>query len=229
MFSKAFVILVLSPTIFFAEEVGPKLNAGGSGKVTLDATWTVVRLGVEIEKNDSETLEGDLSRSLAELVDSIKGEGVAKVETTNYQIVPEYSPNTEKRTIKGYRGLGEVSFKTTRELAAKIISKAMRSGSNRLNGVEFKASDEALQKGRLQAIQMASKQAMDNAKAALEALGLTLNDIKTVDVQVNPSYPRPLRNELVSFAAKNSQLQLEGTEEVDAQVNLSVSFTPKNQ
>lgn len=229
MFSKAFVILALSPSIFFADEVGPKLNAGGNAKVVLDASWAVVKLGVEIEKGDSETLEGELSRSLTDLIESIKGEGIAKVETTNYQIVPEYTPNTEKRTIKGYRGLGEVSFKTTRELAAKIISKAMRSGSNRLNGVEFKASDEALQKGRQQAIQMASKQALDNAKSALEVLGLNLSEIKTVDVQINPSYPRPMRNELVSFAAKNSQLQLEGTEEVDAQVNLSVSFTPKTQ
>jgi uncharacterized protein YggE len=91
--------------------------------------------------------------------------------------------------------------------------------------VEFKASDEALQKGRGEAIQMAARQALDNAKSALSALGLSLKEIKTVDVIVNPTYPRPMRNELVSFAAKSNQLELEGSEEVEAQVNLSMTFT----
>lgn len=221
---KAFLILALAPVLLFSIEPETKLNAAGTGKLSLEATWAIVRLGVEVENSDSESLEMALSASLNDLILSIKKEGIEKVDTTNFNISPEYS-NNEKRTIKGYRGLGEVTFKAPRDQAARIISLAMKSGSNRLNGVEFKASDEALHKGRGEAIQLAAQQALENAQSALSALGLSLKEIKTVDVNVNPTYPRPMRNELVSFAAKSNQLELEGSEEVEAQVNLSVTFT----
>lgn len=221
---KALAILALVPLFLSAVENETKLNAAGTGKLSLEATWAIVRLGVEVENVDSESLEMALSNSLNNLIESVKKEGIQKVDTTNFNIIPEYASN-ENRKIKGYRGQGEISFKAPREQAARIISLAMKSGSNRLNGVEFKASDEALQKGRGEAIQMATRQALDNAKSALSALGLSLKEIKTVDVSVNPTYPRPMRNELVSFAAKSNQLELEGSEEVEAQVNLSMTFT----
>lgn len=227
MKSKVLAVFALAPIFLIANEGETKLTAGGLGKISLEATSTIVRLGVELENADSESLEMALSSSLSDLIASIKKEGITKVDTTNYQIIPEYANanNNDKRTIKGFRGIGEVTFKALRGDAARIISKAMKSGSNRLNGVEFKASDEALAKGRTQAIQMAAQQALENAKSALSALGLSLKEIKTVDVIVNPPFPRPLRNELVSFAAKSNQLELEGSEEIEAQVNLSLVFT----
>lgn len=67
---------------------------------------------------------------------------------------------------------------------------------------------------------------MESAKSAFKALSLEIDEVVSVELNAQPTPPTPWRGQAVAFAAKNAPVELEGAQEVDAQVQLKITFKP---
>lgn len=223
MLSKVLKFIYLSPLLLFAEEERRLLSTTGSGKVVLEATIAEVRIGVEVEGKSAEAAQNDLGGRMNGLYKLMKNKELSNLNTTLFTVYPEYS-NQNPPEIRGYRGKGELVVSVKREQAGEIIADAMQNGANRVNGIDLKADEKDLLQGRQEAIQRACEQALQNAQAAFGSLGLELDQIQSIEVSLNPPPPTPWRGGAVAFAAKNAPLDIEGNQDVEAQVNLKAEF-----
>lgn len=219
--------LLISGLLLSGEDLRSMLSVSGQAVTSLDTSIALIRFGVEVEGKKADAVEGDLSHKMNALLADLKEKKVQKIERSSFSIQPEYS-NQNPPEIKAYRGRGEISVSIERERAGELIAEALASGANKVNQIELKASEEALQKGRQEAIATACQRALQSAKSAFQALSLEMDEVVSVELNAQPNPPMPWRGQAVAFAAKNAPLEIEGAQEVEAQVQLKVTFKPIN-
>lgn len=226
MRSYPFAVLMLTSGMLLAgEDQRSLLSVNGQATTSLETTVAEIRFGVEVEGKKADAVEADLSTRMNALLAALKNKNVQKIERSSFSIQPEYS-NQNPPEIKNYRGRGEIAVSVERERAGEFISEALANGANKVNQIELKAGEEALQKGRQEAIALACQRALESAKSAFKALSLEMDEVVSVELNAQPTFPTPWRGQAVSFAAKNAPVELEGAQEVDAQVQLKVTFKP---
>lgn len=218
-------LLLSSGWLLAGEDQRSILSVSGLATTSLETTIAEIRLGVEVEGKRADAVEGELSTKMNTLLTALKEKKVQKIERSSFSIQPEYS-NQNPPEIKGYRGRGEIAITVERERAGEFISQALSSGANKVNQIELKAGEESLQKGRQEAIALACNRAMESAKSAFKALSLEIDEVVSVELNAQPTPPTPWRGQAVAFAAKNAPVELEGAQEVDAQVQLKITFKP---
>lgn len=201
------------------------LHVNGTGKVLIKATLADIRLGVEVEGKKSIEVQNTLSENLNKLTAALKKASLLKLETSSFTVHPEYSDQAP-RTIKGYRGDGEISITVPSERASEIVGLAMDAGATKVNGIDLKASPEAVVEANNAAIKEAALQALASAEAAFDALGLEKDEI--VDVNLNPREPSlyPLRASMAFNAMEKGSVgpQVEGEQVVQSDVSLQIRF-----
>jgi uncharacterized protein YggE len=76
-------------------------------------------------------------------------------------------------------------------------------GADRITGFELKATDEAVEEARTEALRLAALQARTRGVAVLSALDYELSEVVRIHVQDNgPVYrAQPMRAEMMSMAA----------------------------
>ena len=227
MYFKLLTLFCLTQACLSAEEELRLLSTSGSGKVVLEATIADVRLGVEVEEKTAEAAQNELSKRLNSLYALLKKTDHLELNTTLFSVYPEYS-NQNPPEIRSYRGKGEILISVVKEAAGEMISQGMKNGANRVNGIDLKATEAKMEQGRHAAIQKACQQAMQNAGAAFGSLGLELDQIRTVEISFNPPPPVHWRAGSVAFAEKATSLDLQGNQDVEAQVNLKAEFKKSN-
>ena len=223
MHSKLLLLACLTQALLSAEEEHRLLSTSGSGKVVLEASIADIRLGVEVEDKTAEATQNELSKRLNNLYALLKKTDHLELNTSLFSVYPEYS-NQNPPEIRGYRGKGEIVVSVIKEKAGDMISQAMQNGANRVNGIDLKATESDIMQGRNAAIQKACQQAMQNAGAAFSSLELELDQIRTVEISFNPPPPIAWRGGAVAFAEKAASLDLQGNQDVEAQVNLKAEF-----
>lgn len=205
------------------------LHVNGTGKVWIKATLADVRLGIEVEGKTSTQVQNDLARAMNSATAALKKMAPPRLETSSFNTFPEYSDQTPHQ-IKGYRGNGEIVITVPSEKAGEIIGLAMDSGITKVNGIELKASPDEIAEANKKAIKEACANALESANVALDALGLTLDEI--TDVNLNPQEPvfRPFRAAVAFNAMEKGSTgpQVEGEQVVQSDVALQIRFKSKN-
>lgn len=198
------------------------IEASGNASIEVKATIAEVKLGIELEGKSTSQIQSDLAARINRLYKSVQQEKIQNLQTSQYTITPQYS-NQAPHEIVGYKGQGEISFKTAIENIATLLPKAFDAGATRLNGIQLTATDEAIQAARAQALNQAAENALQEAKVVLNALKLDYQEI--IQVSIMGSRPVPIyRSNVMYAAAKEAGPNLEGNQEINAEISLKIAF-----
>lgn len=173
-------------------------SVSGEGKVAIKPDQAIVSLGVSQQGQDAKTVQQQLDRTIAQVIEAIKKQGVSEqdIQTTNYRINPVYeeiepiiepklpSPKGSPAAIRNYVGDSTVSIKVRKiDQVNAIIDAAVASGANQVNQITFDAQDrtKAENEARKEAVEEAKKKASEAARSAGFKLGKMINYYESFD------------------------------------------------
>jgi len=161
------------------------ISVSGEGKVVGIPDIARVDLGTNVEKKTVAEAQTENTRVMNQLIADLKTLGVDSkdIQTTAYNVFPNYDWNDGKQTLRSYSVSQNVNVKV-RELAkvGDILGKAGALGANQIGGINFSVDDPEHLKAE------ARLKAIENAKAKAEALSSAAG-IKLVRViSFNESY-----------------------------------------
>ncbi len=201
------------------------ITVTGQGQEAIATSLSQVRLGVEVKGKTAEQVQADMASRSQQVVEFLKGKNVEKLTTTGINLQPQYDWSGNERRLIGYIATNTVSFEIPTESAGSIMDEAVRAGATRIDGISFRATDEAIAAAEKIALSEASQEAKTQAEVVLDSLGLSSQEI--IQIQVNgsqPARPMPLvRNQ--TFALETAEAAVTPVEGGEQQVNASVTLT----
>lgn len=165
-------------TIGRPPDVRDTITISGEGTTTSRPDVALVTLGVFSEGKDVQDTQQQNTDRMNALTRALSGMGIADedIQTSNYQIFPQYNYTDGKQELRGYRVSQSVNVKI-RDLGkvGDILAKAGELGSNEIYGVSFDIDDpSALQD---EARNKAIKDAKEKADALASQLGVRVVQI----------------------------------------------------
>jgi hypothetical protein len=149
----------------------------------------------------------DNARKLDKVITALVQAGIPRkeIETRNYAVFPEYTPQTrvdEVPKLRGYRvsNLVEVHVRELARVGA-LLDTALGAGANRVDSVRFGLSKPETVQG--DALRDAVERARQSAQVLATALGVKLGPVLDASTVTEPQRPMPLaaRFEMASGAA----------------------------
>lgn len=120
------------------------ITVSGEHTLYVDPDQAVVSIGIVTNDQNLETAQSQNQQLSSKVVQSLLNNGVAKedIQTSNYQVFPQYNYEDGKQTFKGYevRQVFRVTIKTI-EHVGEIIDDAIKSGANRVENIQFVQSE----------------------------------------------------------------------------------------
>lgn len=215
------------PPVAIAQELEMSvLTVTGEGREQVATTIAQVSLGVEVEAETAEAAQQAAAQRSAAVVQLLRDRAVEELQTTGIQLNPQYRNFEDQRTLTSYIATNTVSFEVPIEAAGSLLDEAVTAGATRIQGVNFRASDEALIEARAVALRRAVEDAQAQSATVLEALNLSPGAI--VSIQVNgasPPMPVPQpRLAQSADAALASTPVVGGEQTVTALVTLQIRY-----
>jgi uncharacterized protein len=143
------------------------------------------------------------------VIQTVKGLNIKnlKLKTANYRVTPQRDYKARPPEIKGYEVHNAIEItlegfetKPLSENVSMIIGKAIESGSNTINHIQFYIKNKsALEK---EALKQSTQEAMDRAKTLAEAAGVKLKRI--VSLSTEPIHI-PIRQHMLRTAGMKTQ------------------------
>lgn len=198
----------------------------GEGKATAIPDIAVVSVGVEAQGSTVALAQQQLNTKMNNVIDAVKKAGIASadVQTTNYNISPQYNYQQPTQQITGYQASEDLTVKVrAMDKTNTVIDAATTNGANQVGGVAFDVSDKT--KAQDQARQQAIDEAKKKATTAAAAGGFTLGRIVNYSEDFGNT-PRPVMfaNDVTAGGAapKTAPTQVEpGSNEMTVDVSLS--------
>lgn len=194
----------------------------GEGKVTVKPDIALVSVGIQAKGATVKEAQDQINSVINKVSESIKGLSVDSkdIQTTNYNVNPDYDYSGSSQRIKGYSANTNLSIKVRQlDKANQVIDLATVNGANQVNGVSFDVDDKrkAENEARQKAVDEAKKKAQDAAKIAGFRLG------KIINYSENPSnFPKPLLRAMGSLETSDTKTQVEpGSTDITVTVTLS--------
>ena len=183
--------LVIPTGTASAEEALPTLTMNGIGSAQIAPDMAEITLGVITEAKDAAKAHSDNAAQAARVQAAVKALGVAErdIQTTRYDFSPIYDVKDNGRSVTtGYTVTNAVVVKV-RNLAnvGKVIDAALANGANRVDSLEFSASDPSAAK--------------DAALADAPELGVRI--VRILNVYADAQSPAP-RNFMPMMMAKEA-------------------------
>ena len=188
-----FALALVIPTgTASAEEAVPTLTMNGVGSAQIAPDMAEVTLGVVTEAKDAARAHADNAAQAARIQNAVKALGIAErdIQTTRYDFEPVYDVKDNGRSVTtGYTVTNAVVVKV-RNLnnVGKIIDAALANGANRIDSLNFTASDTSAAKN--EALTDAVRGAKEKAQAVASALGVRLVRIANVYADTQADMPR---------------------------------------
>lgn len=201
------------------------LSVTGQGTVSIPTSKSVVRLGIQAEGKTAVEVQQEVARRSSAVVELLRSRNVEKLETTGISLNPVYNYQNDRQLLTGYTATNTVSFRLDTGETGKLLDDAVKAGASRIDGISFVATDEAIERARLQVLQQATKDAQKQADAVLSALNLTRRGIVNISINsASAPMPQPLMR-AASFQAESATTPVIGGEqEVRASVTLGISY-----
>ena len=195
--------LVIPTGTASAEEALPTLTMNGVGSAQIAPDMAEITLGVITEAKDAAKAHSDNAAQAARVQAAVKALGVAErdIQTTRYDFSPIYDVKDNGRSVTtGYTVTNAIVVKV-RNLAnvSKVIDAALANGANRVDSLEFSASDPSAAKDA--ALADAARDARSKADAVARALGVRI--VRILNVYADAQSPTP-RNFMPMMMAKEA-------------------------
>ena len=206
----------------------------GMGEVTGQNDSAKISLAVVTEGRNLEQVSSENAGKTNTVLKGIKGLNIKnlKLKTTNYRVVPQKDYKARPPKIKGYEVSNaiEVSLEgfepePLSKNVSKIIGKALESGSNNINHIQFYIKNkQPLEKD---ALKHATREAMDRARTLAETAGVKLKRLVSLSTQPIHIPPRPqmLRTAEMKTAAAAPPMEI-GESQIRVTVSIAYEIEP---
>ena len=169
------------------------LTIGGNGTVTLVPDIARINVGVNSKaKEVTEAVNQNNKQALA-ITEALKKKGVEEkdIQTANFNVYPmQQYDHTTNEVIGVTYSVDNTLYITVRDLKtlSAVLDAAIKAGANQINGINFDIDDR--QVAQAQARDLALKDAEAKAKSVAETMGVSLDEVVTINV-TNSSYVQP--------------------------------------
>lgn len=200
------------------------LTVTGEGTEAVATSQTQIQLGVEVQGETAEEVQEEAARRSAAVVEFLRSRNVSNLRTTGIVLNPVYNYTDGNQRIVGYIANNSVQFRVPTEVAGTILDDAVEAGATRIDSVSFIASDEAMNRAQQQALREATDDALQQAETILDALGLSQQEIVTIQVN-NMSRPPvyPIAQRAMAADAPSTPV-IGGEQDVMASVTLQIRY-----
>lgn len=192
---------LLCSTPLLAEEAPAVLTVSGRATLEVPADQLRISLGVEAEARTVDEAHAKAASAMGDVIKAMKKLGLEeKTEFTieRYNVNTQWSPrprNPEpewRAKIVGYTVDTQMQIKTGRlELAGKIIGSGVDAGANDIGSVMFDLADPRT--SRDEAIEAATRNAMNDARTMADAAGVKLVSIQSLSLDGSNYQPRQFK------------------------------------
>lgn len=162
-------------TIGRPPDVRDTITISGEGKITSKPDIARVTIGVFTDGEDVPSTQKTNTEQANAIIASFKDFGIEDddVQTSNYQIFPQYDYVEGERELKGYRVSQSLNVKI-RDLdkIGDVLAKAGELGSNEIHGVSFDIDDPSALES--QAREEAINDAKEKADTLADILGVKI-------------------------------------------------------
>jgi uncharacterized protein YggE len=221
-----FSLLAVTPS--FAQQAPPPpvivTNGEGLVKRAPDRAW--VTIAAESRARTAQEAQKLNTDAMNAVLEKIKGAGVPAdaIQTTGYNLQPEFDYANGKQTLRGYVARNQVQVRV--DALAKtgdVIGAAVGSGATNVSGVRFDLKDR--ETAEREALRLAVQDARQRANYAATGAGVTIERVLRVEEQrEGGDMPRPMPMMAMRGEAAQAAVPMEAGEiEVRARVTLTVS------
>ena len=197
-------LALVLPTSTASAEEAPTLTMNGIGVARIAPDVAEITLGVVTEAKDAAKAHADNAAQATRVQNAVKALGIAErdIQTTRYDFSPVYDVKDNGRSVTtGYTVTNSVVVKVRNlDNVGKVIDAALANGANRVDSLEFSASDPSAAKNA--ALADAARDARNKADAVAKALGVRIVRILNVYADAQP-YNTP-RNFMPMMMAKEA-------------------------
>ena len=168
------------------------ITLGGTGTAYVAPDTAEITVGVVTEEADAARTHAENAAQTARVHNAVRALGVADrdIQTVHYDFSQRYDMRDGSRSeVIGYTAQNSVVI-TVRSLnnVGKIIDAALANGANRIDSLNFTASDTSAAKN--EALTDAVRGAKEKAQAVASALGVRLVRIANVYADTQADMPR---------------------------------------
>lgn len=192
--SIALVLIVGLVLYFNSTKEKTTLNVSGVSKIEAVADEVSVYVGIETLKDTAEESKNENSLISERVLKAFENSGIKKeeIETSSYNIYPEYSWDNNKQELKGYKTSNILKIKTKDfDKVGKIVDVSIDNGASLIQSINFELSEEKQNEIKQEAISKASEDARKKAEATVIGLNSKLGKVKQVTIQDYNYYPYP--------------------------------------
>jgi hypothetical protein len=177
------------------------ISVTGTGLVNIQPDRAILTVGVTTQDSSAQAAAQQNAVTMNNVISALEAMGInnSSIQTTSYDIQPQTTYDSGTSVITGYMVTNEIqvtiqatgaSLGTLGAKVGQAIDAATGQGANEVYGIQFTASNAAIQQATNQALQLAVQDASSQAKIVAAALGVTVTGAISVDA--SPSYPSPM-------------------------------------
>ena len=228
----AALVLLAAPSAFAqqAPPAGPPVIVTTGEAVVKrapDRAW--VTIGAESRAKTAAEAQRLNTEAMTAVIDRIKAAGLPAdaVQTTGYNLQPEFDYANGRQTLRGYVARNQVQVRIdTLAKTGDVIAAAVATGATNVSGVRFDLKDrEALER---EALRLAVQDARGRASHMATGAGVTVDRVIRVEEHRDtPDMPRPMPMNMAMMDARAAQaaVPLEAGEiEVRVRVTLTAAI-----
>ncbi len=191
------LVTASSPQVALAQGVpGPYsvpqngIVVSGEGRINVQPDLAQITLGVEVTDPSAAGAQQAAANQMNSVADQLKKQGIAgkDIQTTRYDLVPEYDYSTKTAVLKDYKATNLVTVKV-RDVSkvGPVLDAVAANGATRIQGISFSVSDPAA--ATTQGRDAAMKDAMAKADQLAKAVGVTVG--APVSIEETSATPPP--------------------------------------
>ena len=238
----AFVCLSLFSYITHAQDKtdfnANLLRITGHSEISVIPDQVEVTIGGQADSNSARLAQKKVNEILNSLVLEMKELGIkeSEMQTVESSVNANRDYNSKTQKIVSYTAVSKIKIKIQGRDRFYLLSEAIEkansmSAINIIESMNFSVSDKLAEEKKQEALKLAGKNALDNAKAVLSELGLSLVNIYSIDIN-NIYIPSPVYDyrmtkakSLEAFDSAGSATPvLAGEQKISADLNLSIKF-----
>jgi uncharacterized protein len=192
-----------------------------------DRAW--VTIGAESRARTAAEAQKMNTDAMTAVIEKIKSSGISAdaVQTTGYNLQPEFDYANGKQTLRGYVARNQVQVRIdTLAKTGDVIAAAVATGATNVSGVRFDLKDrDAVER---EALRIAVQDARRRADAAASGAGVAVDRIIRIEEQrdmVDIPRPMPMNMAMMESRAAQAPVPMEAGEiEVRARVTLTAAI-----
>jgi hypothetical protein len=231
LFLRTMVIVIVSAAPLMAQQLAapspPVIVTNGEGvvKQAPDRAW--VTIAAESRGRTAQEAQRLNTDAMTAVNDRIKAAGIAAdaIQTTGYNLQPEFDYANGKQTLRGYVARNQVQVRVDAlPKVGEVISAAVGTGATNVSGVRFDLKDRDT--AERQALQLAVRDARRRADAAASGASVQIDRVIRIEEQRELDIGRPIPMGMAMMKSDAAQaVPIEAGEiEIRARVTLTASI-----